>query len=184
MLEGDDLAQFPGDVSSGCPADARARLVRALRGAAEQRLRLDYSAVNRLALEDSRGTVRLAGVQAAIEDRSPQLLTKLLELVGVGPERRRASGRGRGPGAVHAARPSSTTWTPTPPLDCGRACRRLLPTRARRRGCATSALAALGYFSDVAIAEQLAAGFIDPDLAAGRGARDGPHAPTRAGRIG
>src|SRR5438105_13219117 len=84
VLEGSDLQRFH-DVFSTLPPPARARLVIALRGAAEQRLRLDYSAVNRLALEDSEPQVRLAGVQAAIEDRSPELLRKLLDLVETDP---------------------------------------------------------------------------------------------------
>src|SRR5579859_2462948 len=80
VLEGGDLNRFQS-VFSALPADARARLVRGLFGAAEQRLRLDYSAVNRIALEDTDARVRLAGIQCAIEDRSPALLGKLLQLV-------------------------------------------------------------------------------------------------------
>src|SRR5207248_4101452 len=64
MLEGGDLSRFK-EVFAQLPADARARLVRGLRGAAEARLRLDYSAVNRLALEDPDPKVRLAAVQSA-----------------------------------------------------------------------------------------------------------------------
>src|SRR5215471_4360145 len=63
MLEGDDLRRF-GAAFEQLPADARARLVRGLHGAAEQRLRLDYGAVNRLALGDADARVRLAGVQS------------------------------------------------------------------------------------------------------------------------
>ena len=51
MLEGGDLTRFD-EAWSTLPAGARARLVRGLRDAAEQRLRLDYSGVNRLALDD------------------------------------------------------------------------------------------------------------------------------------
>src|SRR5205814_1268875 len=80
VLEGGDLQRFR-DVFSTLPAPARARLVIALRGAAEQRLRLDYSAVNLVALDDSDAQVRLAGLQSVIEDRSPRLLRKLLDLV-------------------------------------------------------------------------------------------------------
>ena len=80
MLEGGDLERFR-EAWAGLPAGARARLIRALHSAAEQRLRLDFSALNRLALEDADAQVRLAGVQAALEDRSPALLLKLLELV-------------------------------------------------------------------------------------------------------
>ena len=84
MLEGDDLVKFQETVAR-LPGDARARLVRGLQGAAEQRLRLDYTAINHLALEDSEAPVRLAGVQSALEDRSPYLLSKLLDLVGSDP---------------------------------------------------------------------------------------------------
>src|SRR5437879_4020141 len=80
VLDGADLARFT-EVWAALPAGARARLIRVLHGAAEQRLRLDFSAVNRLALEDADPQVRQAGVQSAIEDRSPALLKKLLELV-------------------------------------------------------------------------------------------------------
>src|SRR5579864_394790 len=68
MLEGGDLTRFE-EVFLALPAGARARLVRGLRGAAEARLRLDYSAINRLALQDADAQVRLAGVQSALEDR-------------------------------------------------------------------------------------------------------------------
>jgi HEAT repeat protein len=84
MLEGDDLARFR-DVWSKLPAGARARLILALRGAAEQRLRLDFSALNRLALDDADAQVRLAGAQSTLEDNSPELLRKLLDLVGSDP---------------------------------------------------------------------------------------------------
>src|SRR5690349_11225962 len=80
MLEGADLGRFK-EVFGKLPAGARARLVRGLRGAAEARLRLDYSAVNRLALEDPDAGVRLAGVQSALEDRNPTLLDRLLDFV-------------------------------------------------------------------------------------------------------
>src|SRR5689334_15345732 len=80
VLEGGDLDRFR-EVFSKLPADARARLVRGLFGAAEQRLRLDYSPVNRVALDDPDARVRLAGVQSTIEDRSPLLFHKLLDLV-------------------------------------------------------------------------------------------------------
>src|SRR5262245_3152211 len=49
MLEGPDLDSFR-KVWSGLSAPARARLVRALHDAAENRLRLDFSALNRVAL--------------------------------------------------------------------------------------------------------------------------------------
>src|SRR5689334_7892272 len=66
MLEGPDLTRFQ-EVFRTLPAGARGRLVRGLRGAAEARLRLDYSAINELALADPDAEVRLAGVQSALE---------------------------------------------------------------------------------------------------------------------
>src|SRR5216683_474672 len=80
MLEDSDLAKFQ-EVWAKLPAGARARLLIALHGAAEQRLRLDFSALNQLALDDVDPQVRLAGIRSTIEDRSPALLRKLLELV-------------------------------------------------------------------------------------------------------
>src|SRR6266851_1267137 len=80
VLEGADLARFH-DVWSKLPAGARARLLVALHGAAEQRLRLDFSALNRMALDDGDPQVRLAGLRSTIEDQSPKLLRKLLDLV-------------------------------------------------------------------------------------------------------
>src|SRR5229473_6894882 len=73
MLEGTDLARFH-EVWAKLPAGARARLLVALHGAAEQRLRLDFSALNRLALDDIDPQVSLAGLHSTIDDRSPELL--------------------------------------------------------------------------------------------------------------
>ena len=80
VLEGPDFERFRSAWNT-LPSPAKARLIIALRGAAEDRLRLDFSALNLLALDDPDPQVRLAGVQAAIEDKSPQLLRKLLDLV-------------------------------------------------------------------------------------------------------
>ena len=165
MLEGGDLNRF-GAAFSGLPADARARLVRGLQGAAEQRLRLDYSAINHRALEDADAKVRLAGVQAAIEDRSPALLRKLLELVKTDP-----SVDVRCAAAEDLCRftllaeledlgADSTARLRTTLLDVAAD-----STQAPR--VRTAALAALGYFSDVLVAEQLAAAFTDPTLRIG-----------------
>src|SRR5205814_8255308 len=85
MLEGSDLDRF-SEVWRGLPAAARARLIRALLGAAQQRLRLDFSALNQLALQDEDARVRLAGVECALEDRSPALLAKLLDLLPNDPQ--------------------------------------------------------------------------------------------------
>src|SRR5258708_3798166 len=80
VLDGVDLARFT-DVWAALPAGARARLIRALHSTALTRLRLDFSALNHLALEDADPQVRLAGVVSAIEDRSLALLKKLLQLL-------------------------------------------------------------------------------------------------------
>jgi HEAT repeat protein len=165
MLEGDDLARFQATFDQ-LPADARARLVRGLQGAAEQRLRLDYGAINRLAVEDVEARVRLAGVRAALEDRSAYLLGKLLELVGSDP-----STDVRQAAAEDLAR--FTLLAELDDLDADSTARlrtRLLEvvaddTQAPR--VRTSALASLGYFSDVVIAEQLATAFSDPTLRLG-----------------
>jgi HEAT repeat protein len=165
VLEGGDLARFR-EVFSALPAAARARLVRGLLGAAEQRLRLDYGAVNRLALEDPDAEVRLAGVQAALEDRRPTLLHKLLELVRSDP-----SVDVRWAAAEDLAR--FTLLAELEDLDAESTAQlrtALLevvadPDQAPR--VRTAALAALGYFSDVLVAEQLAAGFSDPALRIG-----------------
>src|SRR6266851_6732315 len=80
MLEGTDLSRFH-EVWAKLPAGARARLLVALHGAAANRLRLDFSALNQLALDDEDPQVRLAGLRSTIEDQSPKLLRKLLDLV-------------------------------------------------------------------------------------------------------
>src|SRR5437868_5362213 len=80
MLEGPDLSRFD-EVFRTLPADARARLVRGLRGAAEARLRLDYSAISELAVTDPDAKVRLAGVESVLEDRSPAFFDRLLTIV-------------------------------------------------------------------------------------------------------
>jgi HEAT repeat protein len=165
MLEGPDLGRFR-EVWSGLPAGARARLIRALHHAAEQRLRLDFSPLNRLALEDGDAQVRLAGVMSALEDRSPALLRKLLDLVRTDPSTdvRQASAEDLARFALLCELEDLDDETST------RVRERLLEVvrdseeapRVR-----ASALAALGYFSDVDNAEELAGGFKDPALRIG-----------------
>lgn len=165
VLEGADLDRFR-EAFAALPADARARLVRGLRGAAEQRLRLDYSAVNRLAIEDEDPKVRLAGVECALEDRSPALFETLLELVRSDP-----SYDVRAAAAEDLAR--FTLLAELDDLDpdsTGRLREVLLELVAdgsQAPKVRTGALAALGYFSDVLIAERLAAAFTDPTLRIG-----------------
>jgi HEAT repeat protein len=165
MLEGGDLARF-AEAWAGLPAGARARLIRALHSAAEQRLRLDFSALNRLALEDADAQVRLAGVQAALEDRSPALLLKLLELVRSDP-----SLDVRSAAAEDLARFTLLGELQDLDADLTTQVRERLLEVARDQSQAprlrASALASLGYFSDMETAEELAAGFSNPDLRLG-----------------
>jgi HEAT repeat protein len=165
VLEGGDLDRFRS-VFTALPADARARLVRGLFGAAETRLRLDYGAINRLALQDDDARVRLAGVQAALEDQSQVLLDKLLELVRVDP-----SVDVRWAAAEDLAR--FTLLAELDGMDADsrsrlrRALLEVLADESQAPRVRTAALAALGYFSDDPIAEQLGVGFADPTLRIG-----------------
>jgi HEAT repeat protein len=165
MLEGSDLQRFR-EVWAKLPAGARARLVSSLYSVAEQRLRVDYSAVNHLALEDSDPEVRLAGIHSAIEDRSPALRDRLLELIGADD-----SIDVRDAAAEDLAR--FTLLAELDDLDAEATTQ--LRTRLgevvadsaqapRVRG---AALAALGYFSDIETAALLASAFTDPDLRLG-----------------
>jgi HEAT repeat protein len=165
VLEGGDLDKFR-EVFDGLPAEGRARLVRGLRGAAEQRLRLDYSAVNRLALNDADARVRLAGVQCALEDRSPALLSRLLELVRSDPST----------DVRQAAAEDLSRFTLLAELDdldeqttsnLRRTLLEVVADQSQAPRVRTSALAALGYFSDMVVAEQLATGFSDATLRIG-----------------
>ena len=165
MLEGDDLSRFR-EVWAQLPAGARARLVLGLRTAAEQRLRLDYSAINRLALDDDDEQVRLTAVQCALEDRSAALLNKLLQMVESDP-----SVTVREAAAEDLAR--FTLLAELEDLDA-ESTTRLRETLARVLDDASQAprlraavLAALGYFSDVAMAERIGTGFSDPSLRVG-----------------
>ena len=165
VLEGGDLESFR-QVWAGLPAPARARLVRVLRGAAEERLRLDFSSVNQLALDDPDERVRLAGVECALEDRSTMLLNRLVELVRDDP-----SARVRRAAAEDLARFSLLGELDDLDADSTRRLReRLLDAvhasdeEASVRG---SALAALGYFSDDAMMQELASAFSDPLLRLG-----------------
>src|SRR5579859_2137762 len=165
MLEGAELARFH-EAWAKLPAGARARLLRALRGAAEQRLRLDFRALNRLALDDEDPQVRLAGIQSTIEDRSPALLRKLLGLVQSDPslEVRAAAvedlGRFTLLGEVEALDAESNSQLRAVLQEVVRDANQA----PRVRG---SALAALGYFSDTESAQDLAFGFSDPILRLG-----------------
>src|SRR5919197_683840 len=69
--------------------EEQADFERALRSVAEEGplSRLDFSALNQLALDDADEKVRLAGVECALEDRSPALLSRLVDLVRRDPSR-------------------------------------------------------------------------------------------------
>jgi HEAT repeat protein len=165
MLEGGDLERFR-DVWSRLPAGARARLLLALRTAAEPRLRLDFSAVNQLALRDPDAQVRLAAVQCALEDRGAALLDRLLEMVKSDP-----STDVREAAAEDLAR--FTLLAELEDLDADATTRlrftlaEVVNDERQAPRVRAAVLAALGYFSDVATDELLAAGFSDPTLRVG-----------------
>jgi HEAT repeat protein len=165
VLEGGDLQRFR-EVFEALPADARARLVRGLHGAAQQRLRLDYDAINRLALNDPDPKVRLAGVEAAIEDRSPALLDKLLGFVtsDSSTDVRQAAAEDLSRFTLLAELddldPDTTSRVRTTLFE-------VVADTSQAPRVRTSALAALGYFSDTLVAEQLASGFLDSTLRLG-----------------
>jgi len=165
MLEGADLGEFR-KVWHELGEGARARLIRKLHVAAEQRLRLDYSAINQVGLGDEDAGVRLASVQSAIEDRSAELLGNLLRIVrdDVDAEVRLAAAEDLARFTLLAElddldRESAGTLR-TSLLEAVR-------DESEAPGVRSAALAALGYFSDQAIADELAAGFMQPTLRPG-----------------
>jgi HEAT repeat protein len=165
MLEGADLATFR-EVWLGLSAPARARLVRALHNAAVSRLRLDFSALNRLALEDKDPMVRLSGIEAVIEDRSIELLNSLLTILSNDPhvELRVAA-------AEDLARFVLLAELEDLDKDSSERLRTQLLAKVRDESedprVRSAALAALGYFSDVAMMEELALAFTSPTLRLG-----------------
>ncbi|MBI2755564.1 MAG: HEAT repeat domain-containing protein [Chloroflexi bacterium] len=154
------------DVWSKLSAPARARAIRSLRNAAEARLRLDYSALNLLALADADPQVRIAGIEAALEDRGPALFQRLLQMVQTDPV-----GAVRRAAAEDLAR--FALFAELEDLDQPdvAALRTTLFQAVRNQqeepGVRQAALGALGYFSDEAVAEELAAGFGERDLRVG-----------------
>ncbi|HET6319220.1 MAG TPA: HEAT repeat domain-containing protein, partial [Chloroflexota bacterium] len=164
-LEGSDLDRFR-EVWRALPGVARARLIRALYGAAEQRLRLDFSALNQLALDDGDARVRLAGVECALEDRSPVLLAKLLELLRNDPQPEI-----RAAAAEDLARYSLLAELEDLDAEAAGQLRTGLLAAVRNQSehprVRSAALATLGYFSDVAMMEELASAFSTPELRLG-----------------
>ncbi len=165
VLEAQDLATF-GVVWGKLPAAARARLVRALREVAENRLRVDYSTINRLAIKDEDPEVRLAGVEGAIEDASQVLLDELLELVRLDPDP-----RVRRAAAEDLARFTLLGELETLHASSVQELRDVLLQRLHDEsedlGVRSSALAALGYFSDDRVGEELLNAFTNPELRLG-----------------
>jgi HEAT repeat protein len=165
VLEGPDLRSY-ADVWRRLPAPARARLIRALHSAAEQRLRLDFSGINRVALDDEDEKVRLAAVECALEDRSPALLSRLVDLVRSDPSRqvRRAAAEDLARftllGELDELDPELTRRVRDRLLEVVRA-------QDEDPSIRTSALAALGYFSDEAMMHELAEAFTNPELRLG-----------------
>ena len=168
MLEGEDLDRFREVVDEAAGRGSRRGCCAALRGAAEKRLRLDFSALNRLALDDEDPSVRLAGIQATIEDRSLDAHEPAAR--DAAPRSAPSSSAPRRPRTWRGSPcwPSWTTWTRTPSTRLRDAAQRGRARRpARTRTCAGAALAALGYFSDVPMMEELAARFSTPALRLG-----------------
>jgi HEAT repeat protein len=129
-------------------------------------LRLDFSALNQLALEDADARVRLAGVECALEDRSPALLHKLLELLKSDPQ-----AVVRAAAAEALSRFALLAELEDLDAESARRVRSGLLETVRRDGehdrVRSAALAALGYFSDVAMMEELASAFSTPELRLG-----------------
>jgi HEAT repeat protein len=162
MLEGSDLDSFR-EVWQALSAPARSRLLRALHNAAESRLRLDFSALNRLALQDEDALVRLSGIQSAIEDRSLELLSSLLKIMSNDPhvELRTAA-------AEDLARFVLLAELQDLDQHSTEQLRTQLLAKVRDESedprVRSAALGALGYFSDVAMMEELASSFSSPML--------------------
>lgn len=165
VLEAPALDTFSEAWQALSPTSKRT-LVNALHAAAEERPRLDFSSLNRLALNDADDGVRLAAVQAALEDRSPRLLRRLLELLRSDP-----SSEVREAAAEDAARFALLAELGDLDADLTSLVRNELTASLRDpeetasvRG---AALAALGYFSDAEIMELLAGAFTTPELRIG-----------------
>ena len=177
MLEGADLARFH-EAWAKLPAGARARLLRALHDAAEVRLRLDFSSLNQLALDDVDPQVRLAGIQSTIDDRSPALLRKLLELVQSDPhvEVRWAAVEDLARFTLLA---ELEDLDPPTSAHLRSVLREVMRDENQAPRVRASALAALGYFSDTETAQDLAFGFSDPVLRLGAIRAMGRNADSR-----
>ncbi len=147
-------------------SDAKRGLLNACRAAADERLRLDFSALNRLALDDEDAAVRLAGVQAALEDRGAPLLRRLLDMVRSDP-----SQAVREAAANDAARFALLAELEDLNPELTRVLRETLLAAVNDPGesaeVRSAALASLGYFSDSEVAGLLASSFTDPELRVG-----------------
>jgi HEAT repeat protein len=165
VLEGPALERFR-EVWSTLDARARRELVESLRASADERARLDFGPINLLALDDASEAVRLAGVQAAFEDRQPRLLQRLLELLRADP-----SVEVRAAAAEDLARFALLAELGDLDADASRLVRERLVEAVRDPDqdarVRQAALAAAGYFSDADMAGMLATGFTNPDLRLG-----------------
>jgi HEAT repeat protein len=162
VLVDSELATFR-ETWEKLPSGMRQRLLQSLRDAAEQRLRLDFSEINHLALQDPAEEVRLAAIEAGLEDRSDALLTLLLDMIERDP-----SPRVRVAAAEELARFVLLSELDDLDADSTRRVREMLLARAHDAAeipmLRSSALASLGYFSDAQMADEIAAGFGDPAL--------------------
>jgi HEAT repeat protein len=160
VLEGPDLDRFV-EVWNDLSAPARARLIRRLHVAAEQRLRLDFNAINQVGLRDADDSVRLAAVQCTIEDRSLALLRQLLEAVRTDPsiEVRLAAAEDLSRFTLLAELdeldPESTQALRSRLIEA-------VHDESEDSRVRAAALAALGYFSDEQVAAELIGGFSQP----------------------
>lgn len=164
-LHGESLASYR-QTWEALSAPARERSLRALCAAAVDRLRLDFSPLNYLALDDPDEAVRLAGVESALEDESAYLRDRLLRLVAEDP-----SHRVRRAATEELARFALLAELQGLAPDEGSRIREALLARVEAAGespgIRSAALAALSYFNDEPMAELLAGAFQDPLLRLG-----------------
>lgn len=154
------------EVWDGLAPAARAELIHRLHDAAERRLELEYSPINHVALDDPDADVRLAAVEAALEDRSPRLRQRLLEILrqDASPALRQAAAEALSSFALLG---ELGDLDPTSTAEVRSALFASVRDGAEAPEVRSSALASLGYFSDVATMEELGAAFGNPQLRLG-----------------
>jgi len=161
VLESDDLARFT-TVWAKLPAGARARLIRALHGAgaappAAGLQRLEPACARRFRCPGARG-----GVVSTIEDRSPELLRKLLDWCATDPDFEVALRRPR-TWLVLRCSVKLETLDAEAISELRGSLQERCAMNARRQS-ARAALAALGYFSRHRKRRGAGLGFSDPVL--------------------